>query len=157
MAFLAEAAIGYGRKAVSKAVASASSRADTGHAMQVAARLDHLLLLLLLTGLNRPNISSRTVKKLDGFAKRLRLARTFGLIDDVTYNDLKTINEVRALFAHAERPVRFTSVPVRIKARGFHEWQPRASVRRLFDEAAARADATITGRISHLLYENTIA
>ena len=134
-------------------MASGSSRADTGRAIQEAARLDHLLLLLLLTKLNRPHISARTVKKLDGFAKRIRLTRALGLIDPATYSDLKAINDVRAVFAHAERPVRFTSVPVRIKARGFQDWKPDARVRRLFDEAAARAEAAISGRLNRLLYE----
>jgi hypothetical protein len=130
---------------------------DTGHAIQVAARLDHLLLLLLLAKLNRPHISARTVKKLDGFTKRIRLARALGLIDPATRNDLKAINDLRAIFAHAERPVRFTSVPVRIKARGFQDWRPNASVRRMFDEAAARAEAAITARINRLLYEDAMS
>ena len=111
-------------------MASGSSRADSGRAIQEAARLDDLLLLLLLTKLNRPHISARTVKKLDGFAKRIRLARALGLIDPATHSDLKAINDVRAVFAHAERPVRFTSVPVRIKARGFQDWKPDALLAR---------------------------
>jgi hypothetical protein len=145
------------RKTARRAGASGSSRADTGHAIHVAAHLAHLLLLLLITELNRPHISARAVKKLDGFAKRIRLARALGLIDDTTHKDLKAIDDVRAVLTHAERPVRFTSVPVRIKARGFQDWKPGASVRQLFDEAAARAEAAISGRLNRVLYEDAIA
>jgi hypothetical protein len=43
--------------------------------------------------------------------------------------------------------------PVRIKARGFAARKPRASARRLFDEAVARAEAAINARIDVLVYE----
>jgi ribosomal protein S18 len=125
-----------------------TSKADTGHAIQAAARLDHLLLLLLLNKLNRPQIPRRTAKTLDSFAKRIRLARALGLIDPATHSDLKTINDVRVVFAHAELPVRFTSAPARIKARRFTGWKPQASARRLFDEAVARAKAAISRRLT---------
>ena len=134
-------------------MASGRSKADTGHAIQAAARLDHLVLLLLLTKLNRPQISTRAAKKLDSFAKRIRLARALSLIDHVTHSDLKTINDVRVVFAHAELPVRFTSAPVRIKARRFGGWKPQASARRLFDEAVARAEAAISARTNLLIYD----
>jgi len=42
--------------------------------------------------------------------------------------------------------------PVRIKARGFAARKPRASARRLFDEAVARAEAAINARIDVLVY-----
>jgi hypothetical protein len=130
-----------------------SSKADTGHAIQAAAQLDHLLLLQLLTKRNKRKISSRTAKTLEGFARRIRLAHSRRLIDPATHRDLKTINEVRIVFAHAELPVRFTSASVRIKARAFDGWKPRASARRLFDEAAARATAAIRARTDRLIYD----
>jgi hypothetical protein len=128
------------------------SRADTGRAIQAAARLDHLLLLLLLTKLDLPHVSRRREKTLDTFAKRIRLAHAGGLIDDATHSDLKTINEVRVVFAHAELPVRFTSAPIRIKARGFVGWKPGANARRLFDEAVARAEVAIDARTNALVF-----
>ena len=112
--------------------------AHTGRAIQAAAHLDHLLLLLLLTKMNRPHVSRRRQETLlDRFTRRIRLAHVAAVIDHATYSDLTTINDVRVVFAHAERPVRFSSTPVRIKARRFLDWKPRASVRRLFDEAVS--------------------
>ena len=131
-----------------------SHRADTGRAIQAAAHLDHLLLLLLLTKVNRPRVSRRRQETLDRFTRRIRLAHVGALIDYATYSDLETINDVRVVFAHAERPVRFSSTPVRIKARRFLDWKPRASVRRLFDEAVDRADMAIRERTERLLYEH---
>lgn len=132
------------------------TKADTGHAIQKAAHLDHLLLLLLLTKLSLPHISRRREKTLNTFAKRLRLARAGGLIDAATHSDLKTINDMRVVFAHAELPVRFSSAPIRIKARRFLGWQPRASARRLFDKAVDRAEAAIKARTDQLLYQHTV-
>ena len=51
-----------------------SHRADTGRAIQAAAHLDHLLLLLLLTKLSLPHLSLQRQRALDTFAKRIRLA-----------------------------------------------------------------------------------
>ena len=129
-------------------------RADTGHAVQEAARLDHLLLLLLLTHMGLPHISNRREKTIDTFGKRRRLARKCGLIDDATNRDLVTINDVRVVFAHAERPIRFTSAPIRIEARRFGGWRPGSSARRLFDEAVARSEASINARINALLFKH---
>jgi hypothetical protein len=129
-------------------------RADAGHAVLEAARLDHLLLLLLLTYKDLPHISNRRRKEIDTFGKRRRMALAHGLIDADTNHDLEAINDVRALFAHAERPLRFTSAPVRVKARRFNGWRRDASARRLFDEAVARSKAAIKARISALLYEH---
>jgi hypothetical protein len=64
-----------------------------------------------------------------------------------------TINDVRVVFAHAERPIRFTSAPVRIKARRFDGWRQGASARRLFDEAVGRSEAAINAKINALLFE----
>ena len=130
------------------------SKADTGHAVQEAARLDDALLKLLLTKLNRPHISRRTEQSIYSFGKRIRMAHARGLIDEATHDDLKTINAVRTVFAHAERPVRFTSAPVRIEARKFAAYKPGASTRRLFDEAVARAEAAIDARRGALEYEH---
>jgi hypothetical protein len=129
------------------------SREDTGHAVQRAARLDHLLLLLLLTHMHLPHISRRREKQIDAFGNRRRMARALGLIDDATNSDLETINDVRIVFAHAEVPVRFTSAPVRMKARRFRDWKPGASARRLFDEAVARAEREIKARTDALTFE----
>jgi hypothetical protein len=101
-------------------------RADTGHAVQEAARLDHLLLLLLLTHLSEPQMPNRRAKKhLDTFGMRRRMAHARGLIDDATNHELLAINEVRVVFAHAEMPLRFTSAPIRIEARWFRDWAGR--------------------------------
>jgi hypothetical protein len=71
--------------------------------MQAAARLDHLLLVLLLTRLDKPEMSdSRAKEELGTFGLRRRLAHELSLIDDATNADLKTVNEIRAVFAHAE-------------------------------------------------------
>jgi hypothetical protein len=131
-------------------------KADTGHAVQEAARLENTLLCLLLVTLGRAHISTRTERKLDSFGKRIRLAREMELIDAATHSDLKAINDVRAVFAHAELPVRFTSAPIRIKTRAFAAWKPGASARRLFDEAVARAEAAIDARINTLVYEHAV-
>jgi hypothetical protein len=86
------------------------SRADTGRAVQAAARLDHLLLMLLLMRLDEPVMSkTRANKILATFGLRRRLAHEMGLIDDATNADLKTINAVRGVFAHAEEPITFRS------------------------------------------------
>ena len=130
-----------------------SHRADTGRAIQAAAHLDHLLLLLLLTKLSLPHLSLQRQRTLDTFAKRIRLAHVGGLIDDATNDDLKTINDVRVVFAHAELPMRFSSAPVRIKARRFLGWKPGASARRLFDKAVDRAAVAIRARTNSLMYE----
>ena len=132
------------------------TRADTGHAVQAAARLDHLLLMLLLTHMDLPHISRRRARTVDTFAKRRRKVHARGLIDDATNSDLRTINDVRVVFAHAEEPIRFASAPVRIKARRFRDWKPRASARRLFDEAVARAEAAIKARTDALCWEYAI-
>jgi hypothetical protein len=94
----------------------ARSRADTGHAVQAAARLDHLLLMLLLTHMDLPHVSRRPARMIDRFDKRRRMAHGRGLIDEATNSDLRTINDVRVVFAHAEKPIRFASAPVRIEA-----------------------------------------
>ena len=130
-----------------------SHRADTGRAIQAAAHLDHLLLLLLLTKLSLPHLSLQRQRTLDTFAKRIRLAHVGGLIDDATNDDLKTINDVRVVFARAELPMRFSSAPVRIKARRFLGWKPGASARRLFDKAVDRAAVAIRARTNSLMYE----
>jgi hypothetical protein len=82
------------------------------------------------------------------------LARAYGLVDADTERDLKMINDVRVVFAHAEVPVRFTSAPVRIKAHHFRGWTPQANARRLFDEAVARAKAVINAKRDELIYED---
>jgi hypothetical protein len=129
-----------------------SHRADTGRAIQAAAHLDHLL-LLLLTKLSLPHLTLQRQRTLDTFAKRIRLAHVGGLIDDATNDDLKTINDVRVVFARAELPMRFSSAPVRIKARRFLGWKPGASARRLFDKAVDRAAVAIRARTNSLMYE----
>jgi len=58
----------------------------------------------------------------------------------------RPINDVRVVFARAELPMRFSSAPVRIKARRFLGWKPGASARRLFDKAVDRAAVAIRGR-----------
>lgn len=82
------------------------------------------------------------------------MAHDLGLIDDATNSDLVTINAVRVVFAHAEEPIRFASAPVRKKAETFRDWKSRASARRLFDEAVARAKVAINARTDALLYEH---
>ena len=133
-------------------MARSRSKPDRGHALEEASRLDHSLLLLLLTKLDLPHISQRRKRTLDTFAKRRRLALDRGLIDAATNKDLKAINDVRVIFAHAELPVRFTSAPVRIKARKFRGWKPRASARRLFDQAVGRAEVAINSQINALIW-----
>jgi hypothetical protein len=64
-----------------------------------------MLLLTHLPELSKP----RADEMLDRFGKRRRLAHELGLIDDATDADLKTINEIRTIFVHAEVPVTFRS------------------------------------------------
>lgn len=128
------------------------SKADTGHAIQKAAQLDHLLLLLLLAHLSEPQMSNRRAKKiLDTFGKRRRMARALGLIDEATNDDLTAINAVRVVFAHAEIPVSFASGAVRKEARRFRAWKEGDSSRRVFDEAVARTETRISDRINALI------
>lgn len=105
----------------------------TWHAPRAsAARLDHLLLILLLTHLSEPQMSKRRAKKiLDTFGKRRRMA-------------------------HAEVPVRFGSAPVRDKAEDFRDLRPRASVRRLFDQAMARAEAAMRAKIDAMNFSDAV-
>lgn len=80
------------------------SKADTGHAIQKAAQLDHLLLLLLLAHLSKPQMSNRRAKKiLDTFGKRRRMARALGLIDEATNDDLTAIDQRRARSVRTRR------------------------------------------------------
>jgi hypothetical protein len=121
--------------------------------VQAVAHLDHLLLILLLLHLSEPQMSKRRAKNtLDAFGKRRRMAHALGLIDDATSGDLRTINAVRIVFAHAEVPVRFGSAPIREKAEDFRDWRRRASVRRLFDQAVARAEAAMQAKIDEMIF-----
>jgi hypothetical protein len=59
----------------------------------VAARLYHLLVMLILKRLNEPKLSKRCGKKtLDTFGKRRRLARDLDLIGEATEAALKLLN-----------------------------------------------------------------
>ena len=82
------------------------------------------------------------------------MAHALGAIDNATRDDLMAINAVRAVFAHAEMPVRFTSAPVRQKAGKFPAWKERASARRLFDQAVARTETAINAKMHALLFEH---
>jgi hypothetical protein len=77
-------------------------RADTGHAVQEAARLDHRLLVLLLT--HFAHMPNRRAKKVldDSFANRIVMAHALGAIDDAARDDLVAINAVRNVFGHAK-------------------------------------------------------
>ena len=61
------------------------STIDTGHAVQATARLDHALLILVLTHLDEPHLSNAKAKEmLATFYLRRTLAYELGLIDDAT-------------------------------------------------------------------------
>ena len=66
------------------------------------------------------------------------------------------MNEVPVVFAHAEEPITFRSRYVLEEVKAFPDWKPRASARRLFDEAVARAEAAINARTDALRYERAI-
>ena len=135
-------------------MAGGRSKGETGHAIQAAARLDHGLLMLLLTHL--PELSkTRADEILDRFGKRRRLAHELGLIDDATDADLKTINEIRTIFVHAEVPITFRSRYIVDEAQTFAAWKPRARARRLFDEAVERCERAIEGRREKIVYERS--
>ena len=127
---------------------ASNSKKDTGHAIQVPAKLDHLLLMLILTHFDEPKLSKRRAKKtLDTFGKRRRLARDLGLINAHTDDALKLVNDVRAVFAHAEEPITFRS--------RYIEEVAGKDARRRFDEAASRAERAIGERRNRIVYERT--
>ena len=134
------------------------STTDTGHAVQATARLDHALLILVLTHLDEPHLSNAKAKELLAtFYLRRTLAYELGLIDDATNADLTAINAVRAVFAHAEVPITFLSRPIAVEAEAFASWRPRSSVRRLFDEAVQRCERAIEERRQKIVYERSKA
>jgi hypothetical protein len=121
------------------------SKEETGHAVQVAARLDHLLLALILTHLDEPKLSRRRAEKiLNTFGMRRRLARDLDLIDEATEQALKLVNDVRVVFAHAEKPITFRS--------RYIEEVAGKDARRVFDEAASRAECAIEERRNRIVY-----
>jgi hypothetical protein len=125
-----------------------SSKEQTGHAIQVAARLDHLLLMLILTHLDEPKLSNRRAKKtLDTFGKRRRLACDLGLITKAIDRALKLVNDVRVVFAHAEEPITFRSRYI-VTVAG-------KNARRTFDKAAERAERAIEKRRNRIVYEQS--
>ena len=125
---------------------ASNSKKDTGHAIQVPAKLDHLLLMLILTHFDEPKLSKRRAKKtLDTFGKRRRLARDLGLINAHIDDALKLVNDVRVVFAHAEEPITFGSRYVE-KVAG-------KDARSAFEAAASCAERAIEERRQKIVYE----
>jgi DNA-binding MltR family transcriptional regulator len=130
---------------------------DTGYAILEAARLDALLLKLLLHAL--PSMSNNLAKALfDGplsnLSPKIDLARAMGLIDDDTRNDLRAIKNIRNVFAHAETPLCFTSPEIFDMVKKLPLWREEVATRMVFDAAVHRAELAIDGKISSLLYEH---
>ena len=73
-----------------------------------------------------------------------------GLLGAAAQRDLRAVKGLRNLFAHAENPVRFTSVEVIAKAKKLftQDWMDGASVRALFDAATDRSEVAISARIN---------
>src|SRR5690242_1015626 len=95
---------------------------DAGRAILTAARLDNLLQQLLLHAM--PPMSNTLARDLFDnrgplatFSAKIDVARAMGLIDAPTQRDLRAIKGLRNFFAHAERPIHFTSQPVIDKAK----------------------------------------
>ena len=70
-----------------------------------------------------------------------------GLINAHTDDALKLVNDVRAVFAHAEEPITFRS--------RYIEEVAGKDARRRFDEAASRAERAIEERRNRIVYERT--
>jgi hypothetical protein len=129
-------------------VTKSNSKEETGHAVQVAARLDHLLLMLILTHLDNPNISKGCAKKtFDTFYERRTFARDHGLISKATDEALKLVNDMRKVFAHAEEPITFRNRHV-VKVAG-------KQARRRFDAAARRAEHAIEKRRNRIVFKQS--
>jgi hypothetical protein len=128
------------------------SNEDTARAVQAGGRLDHLLLMLILTHLNQTKIPNSVAERLDTFAGKRTMAQERHLIDEAVVSDLTLVNDVRAVFAHAEVPITFHHWAVAEAA----DVEVGTDVRRMFDEAADRAERAIEKRRSRIVYERTL-
>jgi hypothetical protein len=130
-------------------VASKTSNSveDRGHAVQVAAWLDNLLLRLILT-LALEEVPDKLARKLDSFPKRRCFARGEHLICEDAEKALKLVNDVRVVFAHAEEPITFRSRHI--------EEVAGKDARRAFDDAASRAKQATEERRNRIVYERSL-
>lgn len=125
-----------------------SPQADSRDAIFVAALLEDELQRLLLSSM--PTISDILASRLfdehgplNSFAARIDVARALDLIDVETYTDLRAIQAIRNIFAHAAGNLNFKSAEIERRGISFRRWRSGCDLRGLFEESASTAMAAM--------------
>jgi hypothetical protein len=133
-------------------IASLREHALGSDAIEMAGHMEGWLQKLLLA-VGQPLSKTMTAKIFDGyghlsqFSAKIDIAYFFGLIDQVTYDDLRAIKDIRNKFAHATATVLFTSESVDRECQRLAGWKIDNDNHALFEERCIAAHRVIYARI----------
>ena len=112
---------------------------EAGVALVTVGIVEEWLQKLILT-VGRPLSNTIAVKIFDGYgplstlSAKIEVAYLFNLIDDITYNDLRAIKEIRNRFAHTTTAVFFSSPELSKDLQRLTGWYRDCDPKNLFDE-----------------------
>jgi DNA-binding MltR family transcriptional regulator len=134
---------------------------EAGVALVTVGIVEEWLQKLILTA-GRPLSNAIAVKIFDGygplstFSAKIEVVYLINLIDDIVYNDLKAIKEIRNKFAHTTTAVFFSSPELSKDLQRLTGWQRDCDPKELFDGRCIYCVKQMEAQIDHRIMADVV-
>jgi hypothetical protein len=145
---------------VAKSIKTLSRNAEVGGALVTVAIIDEALHKLLRMAM-RPSLSNAIEKRifsrpLYDIAPKADIAFAFNLIDEQTLTNIRSVKEIRDLFAHTRDPIHFNTQKVVKACKPLPGFKKGANCRELFNAAAVEAVRAIDQKTQELIFNDAV-
>jgi hypothetical protein len=136
-------------------------QSEAGSALVLAGLVEDWLQKLLLQA-GRPLSNALAMKIFDGmgplsqFAAKIEVAYLFELVDEITYNDLLAIKEIRNRFAHTIRFVNFSSEEIKKACQRLTGWHREIDRQELYLSRTKECVDKMSARIERDMFVNAL-